>query len=136
MLSSVDYPLCTSKKKAGIKTKYIAPVLFLIGYIFLLVLNGFGGAITGSALIGFANGLEIPFIISAASQNVGKTAATTIMPMISVSMYLAQFLTPIILSLISDIFIMSANFHLPYLIAAAASGLLLVWSLTIKEHQI
>lgn len=124
------------KKRAGIKTKYIAPVLFLIGYIFLLVLNGFGGAIVGSALIGFANGLEIPFIISAASQNVGKTAATTIMPMISVSMYLAQFLTPIILSLISDIFIMSVNFHLPYFIAAAASGLLLVWSLTIKEQQI
>lgn len=37
-------------------------VLFLGGYLLLLLLGGWWGAIIGSALIGFANGLGISFI--------------------------------------------------------------------------
>ena len=42
------------KKYMGMKTKYVAPVLFLGGYLSLLLLGGWRGAIIGSALIGFA----------------------------------------------------------------------------------
>ncbi len=117
------------KQKLGIQTKYIAPALFFLGYVFLLALGGWAGSIIGSVFIGFANGVEIPFVISTASQRAGKAAATTVMPLISMSLYLAQFLTPMILSSLSDLFAASANFHVPYLIAAVSSGLLILWSL-------
>lgn len=109
------------KKRLGFSTKYIAPVLFLMGYLLLFFLGGWAGALLGSALIGFANGLGIPFIMSAASQRVGKTAATTIMPMLSMAMYFAQFVTPIILNAVSGAIG-------PYAVAIVSAALFVVWS--------
>lgn len=70
-----------------------------------------------SVFIGFANGLGIPFIISIASQKAGKTAATTVMPLISMAMYLAQFVTPMILSVVSALVGADVLTHLPYAVA-------------------
>lgn len=121
------------KKAVGQLTKYAAPILFAAGYIFLAFVGGLAGALAGSALIGFANGLGIPYIISAASAKAGRTAATTVMPMISAAMYLAQFVTPLILSAITaaagDIE------HLPYITAAIAAILLIIWSTLIREES-
>ena len=52
------------------------------------------GDLLGSACIGFANGVGIPFLISEASMQAGKSAASTVMPLLSAAMYLAQFLSP------------------------------------------
>ncbi|MEE1035408.1 MAG: MFS transporter [Agathobacter sp.] len=111
------------KKQIGVKTKYVAPVLFLAGYLALLLLGGWPGAIIGSAFIGFANGLGIPFIMSTAGQTAGRAAATTVMPMLSMALYLAQFTTPMILSILGDS---------PYLIAACSAALFVIWSHLIK----
>ena len=111
------------KRYIGMRTKYIAPLLFLMGYLALLLLGGWPGAIIGSSFIGFANGLGIPLIMSAAGQSAGRAAATTVMPLISMALYLAQFTTPMILS---------AAGHAPYLIASCSSALLLVWSYLLK----
>lgn len=73
----------------------------------------------GSIFIGFANGLGIPFIISSASQKAGKTAATTVMPLISMAMYLAQFVTPMILSVTGQ---------MPYAVAGVTALLFVLWS--------
>lgn len=123
------------KKKIGINTRFIGPVFFLLGYVLLLVPGGWTGAIIGSALIGYANGVEIPFIISSASQRAGRMAASTVIPLLSMSMYLAQFVTPVILSAITKIFQTPGDFHLSYLTAALCSGLLIVWSLTIHDAK-
>ena len=72
-----------ARKLFGGKTKYLAPACFLIGYLLLAVPGGWIGALPGSALVGFANGAGIPFIMSEASVKAGKTAATTVMPLIS-----------------------------------------------------
>ena len=106
------------KKRFGMMTKFVAPILFFVGYVLLLAVGGWIGAITGSIFIGFANGLGIPFIISTASQKAGKSAATTVMPLLSMAMYLAQFVTPMILSV--------SNF--PYAIACISAFLFVLWS--------
>ena len=115
------------KKHLGISTKFVAPVLFCAGYILLFKTGAMGGTIAGSFLIGFANGLGIPFLISTASQRAGRMAATTVMPMISIAMYLAQFTTPMILSLTGGLS--------PYVVAAAAAVILAILALGIKEQH-
>lgn len=108
------------KKAMGNMTKFVAPVLFFFGYLLLFVVGGWVGAIIGSIFIGFANGLGIPFIISSASQKAGKSAATTVMPLISMAMYLAQFVTPMILSIV--------GFVSPYAVAGVTAVLFVLWS--------
>ncbi|MBQ7757961.1 MFS transporter [Anaerotignum sp.] len=114
------------KKALGIKVKFAAPLFFFIGYTSLFLLGGWVGAIIGSVFIGFANGVEIPFVISTASQRAGRAAGTTVVPMISFSMYMAQFVTPMILNGVSRFV------PVPYAVAAISAALLIVWSVTIK----
>ena len=118
------------KRISGRFAGLVAPVLFLLGYCLLAFVGGWVGTLSGSALIGFSNGVGIPYIISTASANEGKAAATTVMPMISASMYLAQFLSPFLLSLVSGIG--SAPVKLPYYLAAAVSAVYFIFSLFTK----
>ena len=115
------------KKAMGDMTKYVAPAMFLTGYLFLFVVGGWIGAIVGSIFIGFANGLGIPFIISCASMKAGKSAATTVMPLISMAMYLAQFVTPMILSVV--------GFVSPYAVASVTAVLFILWSNLIGKEK-
>ncbi len=112
------------KRVSGRFAKLVAPALFLIGYCLLAFVGGWIGTLMGSALIGFANGVGIPYIISTASANEGKAAATTVMPMISAALYLSQFLSPFLLSLVSNIG--SAPAELPYCLAAVVSAIFLL----------
>ena len=108
------------KKSFGNTTKYVAPALFLIGYVLLLFIGGWVGTIVGSVFIGFANGLGIPFIISAACHKAGKLAATTVMPLISMAMYFAQFITPMVLAVV--------GFISPYAVAGIIAVIFMFWS--------
>ena len=51
---------------------------------------------TGSALIGLANGIGVPYLNTIASLKAGKEAATTVMPLLSAALYLGQFISPIV----------------------------------------
>ena len=122
------------KKAAGSNTRLVAPLMFAAGYAFLAFVGGWTGALVGSIFIGFANGLGIPFIISTASKKAGKAAALTVMPLLSASLYLAQFITPLILSAAQSAFSGLGAAHLPYCVAFASSLLFAVWSLlTLRE---
>ena len=83
----------------------------------------------GSAFVGIANGIGVPFIMTSASAKAGKDAATTVMPLISAALYLAQFMTPVILSTAGRI--VSVN---SFVIALAAAVLLAAVSLSISEE--
>lgn len=116
------------KKHFGSATKLVAPALFALGYLALWIIGDWAGTIIGSVLIGFANGAGIPFIISTASQKAGKAAAVTVMPMLSMALYLAQFTTPLILSAIIGIIGTSSLPHVPYAIAFFAAVIFAIWS--------
>ncbi len=109
------------KRVSGRYARLVAPALFLCGYCLLAFVGGWVGTLAGSALIGFANGVGVPYIISSASANEGKAAATTVMPMISAALYLSQFLSPFLLSLVSAA--AGSAICLPYYLAAAVSAL-------------
>lgn len=107
-----------ASKTLGNLVKFQAPVLFAVGYA-LLFAGGWVGALTGSTLVGLANGSGVPFIMSNASKRAGRAAATTVMPLISTALYAGQFATPFVLAAaqatLGDIS------RLPYLVALAAA---------------
>lgn len=110
-------------------TKVVAPALFLAGFASLFV-GGWVGILLGSALIGFANGAGVPFIISQGSMKAGKSAAATVMPLVSAALYLGQFVSPFLMSAVSGVF--GGFRHPAYLFGMVVSALFLFWSLTIK----
>lgn len=82
--------------------KYFAPTFFLIGYAAYLVPNVLM-MVLGSAFIGVANGVGVPYLNTIASIKGGKNSATTVMPLLSAALYLGQFVSPIIVTPASHI---------------------------------
>ena len=117
------------KKIAGKNTRIAAPLLFAAGYIFLAFVGGWTGALAGSVFVGFANGLGIPFLIATASKKAGRAAGSTVMPLLSAALYLAQFVAPMILSACESAFSGLNAAHLPYCAALSFALLFTVWSL-------
>lgn len=76
--------------------KYAAPVFFLLGYLLMTLSPTVLFLILGSALIGIANGVGVPYLNTIASLKAGKDAATTVMPLLSAALYLGQFVSPLI----------------------------------------
>lgn len=116
-------------KAAKGMTKVVSPVIFLLGFV-CLYLGGWVGTLLGSALVGFANGAGVPFVISQGSMKAGKTAASTVMPLVSAALYLSQFVSPFLMTGASAVL---GDFRHPaYLFGMVLSILFLLWSLTIK----
>ncbi len=53
-------------QKAGGAARFAAPVLFIAAYACLGLLGGVPGVLAGSALVGLANGVGVPFIMTTA----------------------------------------------------------------------
>ena len=121
------------KAAAGGSTKFVAPILFVVGYTLLGVIGGWFGVLAGSVCVGFANGEGIPLIISEASKKMGRLAATTVMPLISAALYIAQFASPFIMSGVAAIAGDAVN--LPYYWGAALAVVFLLWSVLIPNVQ-
>lgn len=116
-----------TKKLLKKHMRFCAPAIFLIGYLLMALIGGWVGILVGSAFIGFANGVGVPFIMSEASMRAGKTAATTVMPMLSAALYLGQFLSPILTNAVAGVF-GSNILYLPYYFAIILSVIAVVWS--------
>ena len=117
------------RRAMGRGCKLLAPILFLLGFFLLTLVGGWPGTLLGSACIGFANGVGIPFLISEASMQAGKSAASTVMPLVSAAMYLAQFLSPLLLGALRGA--LGALPHLAYWFAVVLAVLFVLWSLRI-----
>ena len=108
--------------------KYFAPIGFILGYG-LYLLGDVASIIAGSALIGIATGVGVPYLNTIASIKGGKNSTTTVMPLLSAALYLGQFISPIIVMPLSRI-IAPGTLTGPYLAGVILSVLFLfqVWS--------
>ena len=78
--------------------KYLPPVGFMAGYLLLSLGSSLSLLLAGSAFIGIANGIAVPYLNTIASMKAGKEAASTVMPLLSAALYLGQFLSPLIVT--------------------------------------
>lgn len=122
--------------------KYFAPVGFGLGYACYIVFPSLFGMILGSVLIGLANGIGVPYLNTIASIKGGKTAATTVMPLLSMSLYAGQFLSPFILTRFGhfalDGFFENlgmSNLYAPYGMAVLFSIVYLVQAFATSKYQ-
>ena len=123
------------KIKLGKITKDVTPVLFILGYVFLQFVGGFVGTLIGSFIIGAASGMGIPYLISTASSKAGRSAATTVIPALSIAMYMSQFTTPAIISCFRKFF---ENFYpagTSFHAALIVSVIFLLWTVAFIDKE-
>lgn len=106
------------------RTFFLAPLFYLMGYMVLLLPAGYVTSIAGSIIVGFGSGLGIPLIYATATRAAGREATTTVLPMLSATMYLGQFVTPLVVSCGGWIFPQST--HQAYLVALVLAFILLI----------
>ena len=114
---------------------FTAPVLFLMGYLILTLSDGIVLSVVGSFLVGFANGVGVPCIIAAASKKAGKEAVSTVMPLISAALYLGQFLSPFVMSVVTALFGRMGLPHLPFLFATVLAILMTVIAFFMRKAE-
>ena len=117
----------------GSNTHFVAPALFFAGYMIMAFASNAVLSVIGSFMVGFANGAGIPCIIAAASRKAGKEAVSTVMPLLSAAMYIAQFLSPFIMSAVTMAAGSAGFAHLPFIWAAILAVILAVLAACIKK---
>lgn len=115
--------------------KYFAPLLFMFGYICYAYGVSSAYLIVGSLFIGMANGIAIPYLNTIASIKGGKDAATTVMPLISASLYLGQFISPIIVNPLSKALFNQNDISSPYKIGIMICILFLIQTFLTRNYQ-
>ena len=115
------------KTAMGNNSKYMAPVLFILGYIALQSAGGLLLTLIGSFMVGAANGIGVPYFISTASAKAGANAATTVIPALSIALYIAQFTAPTIITAIQAGFGAVSGDDTSYQAAILLSVVMLLW---------
>ncbi|MDO4392870.1 MAG: MFS transporter [Bacillota bacterium] len=132
-IGGLIYPRLKSAFKRH--SKNIAPVLFILGYVLLQFAGGFIGTLLGSFVIGAASGIGIPYLISTASSKAGKNAVATVIPALSIAMYLSQFTTPAIISGFRKFFLYAYPAGTSFHAALIMSIIFLLWTLALIDKK-
>ena len=117
-------------KRFAAQMKYVAPMGFAAGYLCLATGSGLVWLLLGSAFIGIANGIGVPYLNTIGSVKAGKEAATTVMPLLSAALYLGQFLSPLIVSPSARLMHTS-----PYFVGVGVSIIYLVQAILTRKQQ-
>ena len=117
-------------KRFAAQMKYVAPLGFMAGYLCLATGSSLAWLLIGSAFIGIANGVGVPYLNTIGSVKAGKDAATTVMPLLSTALYLGQFLSPLVVSPLA-----AATHLTPYLIGVAFAIVYLIQAIITRKEQ-
>ncbi len=112
--------------------KYIAPLTFILGYGCYYLGVSTPLLLAGSAFVGLANGIGMPYLNTIASIKGGKNAATTVMPLISAALYLGQFTSPLIVSPLASIV---GGATAPYLVGVIFGVIYLIQAFCSRKYQ-
>lgn len=119
------------RKRIGNAVCFTAPIFFAAGYLLLGSMGGWAGTLLGSFLVGFANGAGVPYIMSSASAKAGAAGAAAVMAMLSLALYLAQFLTPFVLSVLQPALTAVFPASNSYTAGLVLSLIFLAWSVLV-----
>ena len=115
--------------------KFFPPIALIIGYSFYAGASNMAMILVGSAFIGLANGVGVPYLMTIASIKGGKNSATTVMPLLSAALYLGQFISPIIILPLAETFFGADDIVGPYKIAVCISVIFLIQVWATRHFQ-
>lgn len=115
--------------------KYLPPVCFIAGYLLLSLGTSLSLMLAGSAFIGIANGIAVPYLNTIASIKAGKEAASTVMPLLSSALYLGQFISPLIVTPLAGSIFGGEDLLAPYKIGIAFGIIYLLQSFFTRKKQ-
>lgn len=112
------------------KLKYVGSISLSIGFVILIYSKSIGLIVIALFLIGLGNGVMMPLINSKVSKSVKKEDATAAMSMITMGLYIGQFISPILVGVIQNI---TGNFSstFPFVIASLLGLVLVIMTKTI-----
>ncbi|MGN0201783.1 MAG: MFS transporter [Candidatus Cryptobacteroides sp.] len=116
--------------------KYIAPLGFTAGYLLLSLGASLPLLLAGSALIGIANGIGVPYMNTIASMKAGKEAASTVMPLLSCALYLGQFLSPLLVTPIGSALFGAGDCLAPYKTGVIFGVIFLLQAFLTRKNQV
>ena len=122
-------------EKFRVAMKYVAPACFLIGYLTLIGAREAAMITLGSAIIGIANGLGVPYLLTIASIKGGRNSAATVMPLLSAALYLGQFVSPIIVMPTGKAIFGADDVTAPYKVAVIICLIFFVQVWTTRHFQ-
>lgn len=121
-------------KHFRLSVKYFCPVLFLLGYGCYCLSMSIPMLIAGSVLAGMATGIGVPYLNTIASIKGGRTAATTVMPLLSMALYLGQFVSPLVVSPLAEWWFPDMP-QAPFAVGCLLSLLLLLQVVSTRRFQ-
>ena len=116
--------------------KYLAPTGFIVGYLLLSLGSSLPLLLAGSAFIGIANGIGVPYLNTIASMKAGKEAASTVMPLLSAALYLGQFLSPLIVTPLGTLCFGSSDLLAPFKTGVIIGILYLLQAFLTRKKQV
>jgi MFS family permease len=111
--------------------KYFSAIFFMAGYVCIATAkDSLAIIIVGCLLVGIANGVGVPYLNTIASIKGGSNSATTVMPLLSASLYSGQFVSPLIVTPFSYMLFPNNDIVAPYKIGIIICTIFLfqVWS--------
>lgn len=116
--------------------KYIAPLGFIIGYAILGAGSSVPILVAGSAVIGIANGIGVPYLNTIASMKAGKQAASTVMPLLSIALYLGQFLSPLLITPLGELCFGADDILVPFKLGFIVGIVFLLQAYLTRKQQV
>ncbi|MGM9742377.1 MAG: MFS transporter [Candidatus Cryptobacteroides sp.] len=116
--------------------KYLPPIGFIAGYLLLSMGSSLPLLLAGSAFIGIANGIGVPYLNTIASMKAGKEAASTVMPLLSAALYLGQFLSPLIVTPLGCLCFGSDDLSAPFKAGVIIGLIYLVQAWATRNKQV
>ena len=116
--------------------KYVAPAGFIAGYLLLSLGSSLPLLLAGSAAIGIANGVGVPYLNTIASMKAGKEAASTVMPLLSAALYLGQFLSPLVVTPLGSLCFGTADLLAPFKAGVVIGILYLLQAFLTRKKQV
>lgn len=114
--------------------KYFAPLLFFCSYWVFTLSPSLFTTLVALILGGIANGIGVPYINTIASIKGGKHAVTSVMPLISASLYLGQFASPLVVKLFSKT-LFPEDINAAYKVAMLLCILFYIQVFLTRSHQ-
>lgn len=111
--------------KFGRNTKYFACLMLVIGFLIISFVSTIFTIIIGLFCLGVGLGVIAPMLYSQISLSIKKEKAPSAMALMSVMLYLGQFLSPIVVDFLINVFNLQ-NIRAPFYVATFISIVLLI----------